>query len=244
MRYLVFQLYAPLASWGEPATGESRRTAAHPTRSALLGLLAAALGIRRDEEEPLAALHDGVLTAIKQLSPGVMVQDYHTSQVPGQDRKALRLTRRDELSTPQEKLHTILSTRDYRCDGYWCAAVRVVDGCPWTLEDLAQALHRPRFALYLGRKSCPPGAPLAARLVEAEGIRAALSTEFPALTNLARDEERRRLGIEADVAYAWEGEGGDISAQETRYPYDQPLHRGRWQFTARPEQWHQTREAS
>ena len=49
--YLVFQLYAPLASWGEEASGEIRHSATVPTRSALLGLLAAALGIRRDEEE-------------------------------------------------------------------------------------------------------------------------------------------------------------------------------------------------
>jgi CRISPR system Cascade subunit CasD len=46
-RYLLFQLYAPLVSWGAPAVGEVRHTDTIPTRSALLGLLAAALGIPR-----------------------------------------------------------------------------------------------------------------------------------------------------------------------------------------------------
>jgi CRISPR system Cascade subunit CasD len=49
MEYLLFRLYGPLASWGEIAVGESRHTATYPGKSALLGLLAAALGIRRDD---------------------------------------------------------------------------------------------------------------------------------------------------------------------------------------------------
>ncbi len=41
--YLVFQLYAPLAAWGGQAVGQERPSDDHPSRSALLGLLAAAL---------------------------------------------------------------------------------------------------------------------------------------------------------------------------------------------------------
>ena len=43
--YLLLRLYGPLASWGEIAVGESRHSAVQPSRSALLGLLGAALGI-------------------------------------------------------------------------------------------------------------------------------------------------------------------------------------------------------
>lgn len=248
MRYLVFQLYGPLASWGVPATGEIRRSATHPSRSALLGLLAAALGIRRDQEEDLAALRDGVAFAIKQLTPGMMMQDYHTAQVPGYDRKAWRLTRKDELSEPKGKLNTILSTREYRCNGYWKVAV-CHNGGPWSLEALANALNRPHYPLYLGRKACPPAAPLWPQLVSAGGIREALATPFPALTDLGEERESRLLGWREEVAYAWEEGSGDLDMQETRcpetrYPQDQPLHRGRWQFTTRPEYWHQTREGT
>ncbi|WP_440998110.1 type I-E CRISPR-associated protein Cas5/CasD [Arhodomonas sp. SL1] len=244
MEYLVFQLYGSLASWGEPATGEVRRSAAHPGRSAVVGLLSAALGLRRDEEERLAALRDGVIIAVKQLSPGVMIQDYHTAQVPGQDRKAWRLTRRDELNARRDRLHTILSTREYRCDGYWQVAVRREPDCPWSLEAMAEALRRPRFPLYLGRKSCPPAAPLAPRVVTAGGVREALSGVFDAFTALGTEAEQRLLRIGHEIAYAWEGDGGDIAPQETRHPHDQPLNRQRWQFTSRREHWHATREGS
>lgn len=241
MRYLVFQLYAPLASWGEPATGEIRRSATRPGRSAVLGLLGAALGIRRDDEAGLRDLADNVAIAVKQVTPGVSIQDYHTTQVPPQDRKARRFTRRDELYQDPDRLHTILSTREYRCDGYWLVAVRLTGESAASrirLEGLASALKAPRYPLYLGRKSCPPAAPLSPRIIEAAGIQEAFGAAFPPLTDLGSDEERRRLGrTNAAVEYAWEGESGDLPVQETRFPYDDPVHRGRWQFAARPEHW-------
>jgi CRISPR system Cascade subunit CasD len=242
MDYLVFQLYGPMASWGVPATGEIRRTATHPGRSALLGLLAAALGIPRTDEERLASLGSALRFGIKQVSPGTLLQDYHTAQVPSQERKVRRFTRRDELAGSRERLNTILSTRDYRCDGYWKVAIPAPTGTDWGLADLKAALERPSFPLALGRRACPPAVPLAPRIVEAAGFRSALDTVFPALTEHGEGLERRLLRFGAEVAYAWEGEGGDIQPQETRHPYDEPLHRGRWQFGPRAEHWHQTRE--
>ena len=52
--FLIFRLYGMMASWGDIAVGELRPTFDHPSRSAIVGLLAAALGIRRDEEEQAA----------------------------------------------------------------------------------------------------------------------------------------------------------------------------------------------
>ncbi len=57
--FLVFRLYGPLASWGDIAVGEQRPTTPHPSKSAVLGLIAAALGVRRDEEERQQALAEG-----------------------------------------------------------------------------------------------------------------------------------------------------------------------------------------
>ncbi|MGL4603678.1 MAG: CRISPR-associated protein Cas5, partial [Iodobacter sp.] len=54
--YLVFRLYGAMASFGEIAVGELRHSAAYPSRSALLGLLGAALGIARSNEAGQQAL--------------------------------------------------------------------------------------------------------------------------------------------------------------------------------------------
>jgi len=236
MRYLIFRPYGPLASWGEAAVGETRPTADHPGRSAVIGMLAAALGIERHDETRQRTLRDGIRVAVQQRSAGVLLRDYHTAQVPPRQRKVTHYTRRDELSVPNNRLSTILSSRSYRCDGYWVVAVEALPELPWSVDELAVALQRPKFALCLGRRAFAPAAPLAPRVVEAAGLHEAFATQLPPLTPLKPEEESRRLGLGRDAAYTWEGEAGDLVAEETRYPDDEPLHRGRWQFRTRPEQ--------
>jgi CRISPR system Cascade subunit CasD len=182
MDFLVFQLQAALASWGDVAVGEYRGTQGHPGAAALVGLLGAALGVRRDDEAGHAALRDGLGFAVGTVDAGSLLRDYHTAQVPGRSTLKGRPhhTRRDELAVPQRELNTILSTRDYRQSAAWVVAVQARDGGAHRLADLAQALRQPRFVLYLGRKCCPPAAPLAPRLLQAESAYAALSAYLAA----------------------------------------------------------------
>lgn len=161
MEYLLFRLYGPLASWGEIAVGESRHTAVYPSKSALLGLLAAALGIRRDEEERQLALATGYKFAVKVISVGSLLKDYHTTQVPDSVGGYWYRTRRDELVIGKERLGTILSSREYRCDALYLVAVKALEGAPHPLSELQAHLLKPNFHLYLGRKSCPLSIPLA-----------------------------------------------------------------------------------
>lgn len=182
MQFLVFQLQAPLAAWGGVAVGEFRGSAEHPGVSALLGLLGAALGVRRDNEAAHAALRDGYAFAVGVVASGRLLRDYHTAQVPGRSDLKGRphRTRADELRVPSRDLHTVLSTRDYRQNGAWVIAVQALAEAPYALAELAQALREPRFVLYLGRKSCPPAAPLAPLVSDAESAHAALSAYLAA----------------------------------------------------------------
>ena len=242
MDFLVFRIYAPMASWGEEAVGGTRPSATYPGRSAILGLLAGALGIPRRDEAQQSSLGHAVEVGVKQHSPGVLVRDYHTTQVPGRTAAKGVRSRRDELAVRKDRLNTILSTREYRCDGYWTVAIRLADSSPWTLACFETALRRPGFIPFLGRKSCPLAAPLDPRIVTAAGVREALSIGFPSFTGLKQDDERRRMRLGGEVLYAWEGESGDIDSRELNHRHDQPLNRGRWQFTSRPENRHRTRE--
>lgn len=178
MQFLVFQLQAALAAWGDVAVGEYRGSREHPGASALLGLLGAALGVRRDDEAAHAALRDGYAFAVGTVTAGELLRDYHTVQVPGRSDLKGRphRTRRDELAVPKRELNTILSTRDYRQGAAWVVAVHALAGAPHTLQALSQALRQPRFVLYLGRKCCPPAAPLAPVVAEAASAHAALTT--------------------------------------------------------------------
>jgi CRISPR system Cascade subunit CasD len=227
MSFLVFQLQAPLAAWGEPAVGEYRGSADYPSESALIGLIGAALGIRRESDTEHMALCKGYGFAIGMQSAGRLLRDYHTAQVPGRSTLKGRphATRRDELAVPKYELNTILSTRDYRQDGSWLVAIQALEGAPYPLDVLAGALRRPRFVLYLGRKSCPPAAPLFPQVVNAESA------------YLAFDEYRLQLEeAEPVIRMAWSdrvqaGVQVDLSVPRK----DRLIRRKGWQFGDRIE---------
>lgn len=243
--FLVFQLQAPFASWGEPAVGEFRGTAEHPSLSALIGLLGAALGLERSDESAHAALRDAYGYGIGVQDGGTLLRDYHTAQVP--PRTVLKgrphATRRDELSAPKHELTTILSTRDYRQRAACLVAIQVRADvpAPQTLAALAQALAKPRFLLYLGRKACPPAAPLWPQLVSADSALAAFE-QYAALHEKARHEaagDARRPPLEAlptirRIAFDGHIQAG-VSPHMTVRRKDRLIRRRNWQFGDRDE---------
>lgn len=224
--YLVFQLYAPLVSWGTQAVGQERPIEDHPSRSALLGLLAAGLGIDRADEEAHAFLADACHFGVKLLAPGLALRDFHTTQVPPANKKTRHLyTRRDELG--ETRLGTMLSFRSYRQDALAVVAV-MSDHPEWPLARLKQALLTPCFHLYLGRKSCPPALPLNPDIRPANTLKAALDgyAVFPDINTLIGDNAR----------YYWEAGMEAGMDHDYRVPrYDQPISRKRWQFAPRDE---------
>jgi CRISPR system Cascade subunit CasD len=261
MEYLLFRLYGSLASWGEIAVGESRHTASYPGKSALLGLLAAALGIRRDEEDRQLTLAAGYHFAVKVISVGNLLRDYHTTQVPDSVGSSVYRTRRDEIIIGKARLGTILSNREYRCDSLSLIAVRPLDNAPYTPQELCDALLKPKFHLYLGRKACPLAAPLKPLVRTAEGFRQALDeypcgplyisdrlvrvarkevktgvlSEAPSLAHLSQEDVHTLSIDKQQVRYYWEGNTNDLEPQQILARHDQPLSRRRWQFTQRAE---------
>lgn len=228
--YLVFQLYAPLVSWGDQAVGQERPTADHPSRSALLGLLGAALGIERNDEVSHQQLSDVCHFAIKLYAPGLTLRDFHTAQVPPQNKKAKHwFTRKDELSEP--KLGTILSFRSYQQDSLSVVAVWLEGQSAYDLTRLQQALQQPHYHLYLGRKSCPLAVALNPLVMNTVSFEQALDhySMDGCLFGLFKDSKPR---------YYWEQTLGCETELKASYRvprYDQPLSRARWQFVSREE---------
>lgn len=251
--YLVFRLYGPMASWGEIAVGESRHSAAYPSKSALIGLLAAALGIRRDDEDAQAMLTSIYRFGVKLLAEGAPLRDYHTVQAPPQQKKMRYRTRRQELSEPS-RLGTLLSAREYRCDSLALVAIDALPDAPYSLAEIVTALDRPHFPLYLGRKSCPLAAPLQAQLVAADSVRAALdNVPLFSLSSLnwrsepvAWPADSDRYGFRLDkklVRYYWDdGMTAGMGTTMSLVRHDQPTSRRRWQFAPRREHVHLTDE--
>ena len=246
--FLLFQLYGPLCSWGDIAVGEERPSATHPGRSAILGLLAAAKGIRRHEEDKHLAMEMGYGTAVCMASSGTYLKDYHTTQVPPQValKKHPSVTRRDEmmaLSLYQRvnpnSSGTILSNRAYRCDAIYQIAIWERHDAPASLHDLASCLARPQFVLYLGRKSCPLSLPVQAQIIEADDLTSAfVKADFVSLQSFGKQVTTRELSSKGTktVSLFWEDDVEiAILPRETFVRRDKILSRNRWQFEERRE---------
>ncbi|GAA4889193.1 type I-E CRISPR-associated protein Cas5/CasD [Saccharopolyspora cebuensis] len=151
MSGLLLRLAGPLQSWGERSTFDLRDTAGFPTRSGLIGLLACTLGRRRGE--PLDDLATLSFT-IRVDRPGVRLIDYHTTG--GGLPPGAKVPTADGKGRPSGK-GTVQTWREYLSDAVFTVAVTGPDE---VIERAQDGLRRPHWQPYLGRRSCPPDAPL------------------------------------------------------------------------------------
>jgi CRISPR system Cascade subunit CasD len=231
--FLTFALYAPMASFGAPAVGERRGTFERPSRSALLGLIGACLGLDRVDEPAQAALSAGYGVAVRAESAGLLLADYHTAQMPPTRRGRRFATRAEELAA--DDLSTVLSRRDYRTDAWHLAAVWAYPGARWSLEAIAAAMRQPVFTPSLGRKSCPLGLPLAPAVAEAVGPVAALAARAETGPERMLRASLRVASASPIVAMDANDWSSDLTILRTERRRDAPLSRRRWQFALRDE---------
>ena len=229
--HLVFVLHGPIAAFGGVAVGERRGGEARPARSALLGLLAAALGVERGEAATHMAMERGYGVAVRVDAPGVTLSDYHTAQVPPARRGERHATRRAELDA--RPLETILSRREYRTDSLFTVAVWAREAAPFALANLAAALRRPRFCLSIGRKSCPLGLPPGPVVVAADDALAAMEARpVPPPEQVVRQRLRAHATM---LATDLDGMSADVPTRWTETRRDAIASRDHWQFSQRSE---------
>lgn len=238
-RWLVVTLMAPLASFGERAGNVERSTADRPTRSALIGLAGAALGIRRADREGQQRLAASFRVATSTLGAGSLVSDFHTyqslpsSSKPAPQTRAQALARRADLATS-------ITRREYRADVWYEAAYALQEEAHWQLEDLGEAFRAPRFTLFLGRKSCPLSAPLDPKIINADDLGEIFGQRRAQSAWLDSREpvfDRRRWRHRAGpIAAEWRDDLGAANRGLRQHRrHDEPGDRLAWQFSARRE---------
>lgn len=239
MPFLLFRLWGPMAAWGDIAVGERRGTWNRPSRSAVLGMVAACLGHERGDRAAHDRLERGLGFAVRVDDPGRPLRDYHTAQSPGEQGGNRWATRRDELADPRN-LNTILSERTYQLEMNAVVVLwRRPDTYGPTLDEIAARLTEPVFAPYLGRKSCPLGLPLMPRRIEAVSPAAALKSydaqpfkenQFPPPWARWPETPPSELWLDADEAHRF-GLKADIRTVRRDRVRDRP----RWLFSDRAE---------
>jgi len=152
---LVLRLAGPMQSWGSTGEFNRRDTDDQPTKSGVIGLLAAAQGRRRGE-----AIEDlvGLRMAVRVDQPGTVLRDFHTiSDFTGKPLLSAAVTASGQQKPTLPKKFTHVTRRFYLQDAVFVVAVAAQTDL---LKTLAAAVQRPSFPIALGRRSCVPTQPL------------------------------------------------------------------------------------
>ena len=217
--FVIFTLAAPMGAFADLAGHERRHSGTWPARSAVLGLVGAALGVRRDEAARQQSLSRW-RTAVSVLSRGVAYRDFHTVQTVPTARVKRPVTRREALKELQRKDNPVITWRDYLSDCAFGVAL-------WGGENpevVRNALIRPHFTLYLGRKSCPLSAPAAPKVIQAANpVEALARVDLPPFLEDQLDPQNPLMVVSEEPL--------DGGRQEIRW--DEPLDRTSWHFGPR-----------
>ena len=167
MKHLALYLRAPLQSWGASSKFGDRGTLDAPTRSGLLGLLAAACGIDKNDEardrEWLARVATLSLSVLA-FRRGDRMTDYHTvgARYDKDDPWQKRMIPTTADGKPRG---TDLTHRDYLADSVFGA---ILAGDDALVAEMAAGLADPVWGVWLGRKSCIPTEPILAGVFDSE----------------------------------------------------------------------------
>lgn len=179
---LLLRLAAPLQSWGSCSLYDNRDTDYFPTKSGVTGMIAAALGMQREDSlEELNSLKFGVRVDFQ----GTYLNDY-------------------QITNMGEKLKLNVSHRGYLSDaiflvGFYTDNIQL-------LKKIKNAIKHPKFVLFLGRKSCPPTQPIFLKIVEKELYTALLDEEW--LLPVWRQEIMYRTNRDIKLRIFVEGKRG------------------------------------
>jgi CRISPR system Cascade subunit CasD len=147
---LLLRLEGPLQAWSAQGKLGVRDTEREPTKSGIIGLVGAAMGMPRDDDERLATLA-ALRLAIRVDRAGILLQDYHIAGggvFRGKPYQVFGTGKGDAVP----------SHRYYLQHASFVAAL---EGDASFITRVADAVASPRYPLFLGRRSCPPSvAPL------------------------------------------------------------------------------------
>lgn len=180
MTGFLLHLYGPMQSWADTGFGQLREAGEFPSRAAVLGLVAAAMGIPRADGR-LLDLHEALRVHVATVRPGHVRRDFHT------------------VETREGKPRT-LTSRDYHHDAHFVA---LVEGDPAMLAAAEAALHRPVYGTFLGRRSCPPALPLLPEPTEGDPFEALRDAALATARAFPHGDPTWRRGRAADVLTVW-----------------------------------------
>lgn len=137
------KLYGPLQSWGTSSKYNIRQTDLAPSKSAIIGIISASLGYKRDDKKN---------NRLNSLEYGVRIDKQGSLLCDFQTVKENKIFKESKLLDHGKKVDAHLVYRYYLEDAKFLVAIRGEDE---EIFKIYQALKNPVFQPYMGRKSCP-----------------------------------------------------------------------------------------
>ncbi|WP_082405839.1 type I-E CRISPR-associated protein Cas5/CasD [Microbacterium sp. No. 7] len=203
---LLLTLRGPQQAWGSRSRFATRGTERAPTRSGVLGLVAAALGM--DRTEPLDRFDD-IRFGVRIDRPGRVETDFQTAR------------------TLDGKTSMPLSYRAYLADAVFVAGLESTDAA--LIAELREALSAPRYPLYLGRRAFPPAGPVPADVIDASLLDALHSHPWQGAAKGGRRADRQVVPAALDALVdAASDEQADLSLEDVPVSFDPRRRRYAW----------------
>ena len=150
---LALYLDAPLQSWGYQSRFDRRTSFSMPTRSGVIGMICAAMGINRTDAKALEKFASLKLTYLA-LKQNVRLIDFHT--IGGGWNK--KINPNNVIPSANGKPgQTKITRREYL---QWSKFGVLIQGSEKVLHEIFEALKNPQWGIWLGRKSCIPASPV------------------------------------------------------------------------------------
>lgn len=187
MKTILLKLKGPMQSWGTSSHFETRNTDYYPSKSAVIGIIAASFGYRRDQEQKIKELNE-LDFALRVDQPGTLLRDYHIAQ---------------KYKKTGEFERTYVTNRYYMEDAVFVAAISHAND--QQVEEIYEALQHPYFSPFMGRRSCPVPLDFIIKITEEDAITALEKLEWQAAEWYKKKYADYRAEIYADKALLPQG---------------------------------------
>lgn len=176
VKTILLKFSGPLQSWGTNSSFETRHTDFHPSKSGVIGIIAASLGYRRTQTEDIQKLNR-LDFAVRIDRQGTLLRDYHTAK---------------KYKKSGEIERTYVTQRYYLEDALFLVAISHEDEA-W-MSEIEDALKNPYFQPFMGRRSLPLPADFFLCTTNETAIEALQSFEL-----LDHNKKEAKLPIYADA---------------------------------------------
>ena len=218
MKTILLKFSGPLQSYGTSSHFQTRYTDYYPSKSAVLGLLAACLGYRRDEEEKLRELST-LKFAVRIDQQGGLLKDYH-----------IAITDKEIVEIPK----TYVTNRYYLEDALFVVALSGMDEL---IDTLTKSIKSPYFQPFMERRSLPvpvdfflgesaedildslrnlpwQAAPWYKKKKGKQGVREKISLEVYVDEEILKDEKISRSKLRRDIPISFSQKGRQFAFRQ------------------------------